>query len=72
MLAMTVSGVIADAGGWPPVFYFFGGAGIVFMIPWYFLAFDFPDKHPRISEQEKNFILNGIESNNANTETKVS
>ncbi|PSN33884.1 Sialin [Blattella germanica] len=59
-ISMVLSGVLADAGGWPLVFYFFGGLCVAFIIPWYFLAYDTPDVHPRISETEKNAILNGI------------
>ncbi|PSN33881.1 hypothetical protein C0J52_09551 [Blattella germanica] len=57
-LSMILSGVLADAGGWPLVFYFFGCLGVLFIIPWMFLAYDSPNSHPRISETEKEFILN--------------
>ena len=61
---MTLSGIINEIGGWPLIFYVFGGAAIVFSIPWIFLVYDSPDKHPRISEAEKKYILSSTQGNN--------
>ena len=73
VVSMILSGVLGNAGGWPLVFYFFGGVTILFIFPWYFLAFDFPDTHPRISEAEKIYILNGTgKGNEESDEIKVS
>ena len=61
VISMTLSGVLADVGGWPLIFYVFGGVSVAFMLPWLFLAYDSPSKHPRISESERNYILSNIE-----------
>lgn len=34
-----------------------GSLGFVWVIPWYFLVYSSPGEHPRISLQEKMFIL---------------
>lgn len=43
-------------GGWPLAFYIFGALGVVWFIFWMFLVYDSPAVHPRISEEEKNYI----------------
>ena len=42
---------------WPSVFYFTGCLGLLWSILWFYFCFDSPEKHPTISEREKNFIL---------------
>jgi ACS family sodium-dependent inorganic phosphate cotransporter-like MFS transporter 5 len=50
--------------GWPMAFYITGGAGILFWISWNFIVYSSPDKHPRISQRELDYIINtsGIKS----------
>ncbi|KAJ9591416.1 hypothetical protein L9F63_002022, partial [Diploptera punctata] len=68
VISMTLSGVIANIGGWPMIFYFFGGISIFFIIPWLFIAYDSPDIHPRISEAEQKYILsNTVNENKLNS-----
>ncbi|XP_026475449.1 uncharacterized transporter slc-17.2-like, partial [Ctenocephalides felis] len=43
-------------GGWPLVFYCIGSFAIILGILLYFLTFDDPGDHPRISEAERNYI----------------
>lgn len=43
-------------GGWPLCFYLFGGLGIVWFIAWIFLVYDTPQSHPRICQQELEYI----------------
>lgn len=43
-------------GGWPSVFYIFGGLGVVWGVPWFLLVHDRPEHHPRISPAEMNYI----------------
>lgn len=60
VITLTASGWLCDSdflGGWPSVFYVFGGVGVLWSIAWYFLAYDTPVQHPRISQQERNYIL---------------
>lgn len=44
-------------GGWPSAFYVFGGLSILWCFLWYFLVTEKPECHPRISEEEKKYIL---------------
>ncbi|XP_063236034.1 sialin-like isoform X2 [Bacillus rossius redtenbacheri] len=66
-----ISGLLCDwgvAGGWPMVFYVFGGIGVVWFIPWLFLVYDSPQQHPRISPEERDYIeksIGAIPSKNA-------
>ncbi|XP_066938043.1 putative inorganic phosphate cotransporter isoform X1 [Macrobrachium rosenbergii] len=59
IITMPVSGWLCDTdflGGWPSVFYVFGGLGIIWGVAWYFLVYSHPDMHPRISREEKAYI----------------
>ncbi|XP_068241398.1 sialin-like [Palaemon carinicauda] len=40
-------------GGWPSVFYLFGGLGLVWSVFWFALVYDRPEQHPRISPAER-------------------
>ena len=64
VIAMPLSGVLADDVGWESVFYVFGGFGVVWFIFWAFLTFDTPSSHPRISNEEKDYIESRIPSMN--------
>ncbi|PSN29208.1 hypothetical protein C0J52_26020 [Blattella germanica] len=72
MVSMAVSGVLAEAGGWTTIFYVFGGVGMLFIVPWAFLIYNSPTKHPRISESEKQYIIEGTGQNKEENEDKVS
>ncbi|PSN33898.1 hypothetical protein C0J52_09548 [Blattella germanica] len=72
MISVAVSGVLADVGGWTMVFYVFGGVGMLFIVPWAFLVYDTPSEHPRISESEKQYIIEHTGQNKEETETKIS
>ncbi|XP_022239379.1 putative inorganic phosphate cotransporter [Limulus polyphemus] len=59
MVSELLTGILCDSdilGGWPSAFYFLGIAGIIWFILWMVLIFDSPEKHPRISEEELQFI----------------
>ncbi|XP_028820455.1 sialin-like [Denticeps clupeoides] len=61
-VAFPVTGIICESLGWPAVFYICGGAGCLWAVFWFFLVSDEPRTHPRISEPEKNYIINSIGS----------
>ena len=42
---------------WPGVFYFFGCAGVLWFVGWCYFVHSSPMKHPRISKQEVQYIL---------------
>jgi MFS family permease len=56
VVALPISGVLSGTLGWPSVFYFFGGIGIVWWISWCVLVYDKPSVHPRISKKEREYI----------------
>nr|XP_054756776.1 sialin-like [Lytechinus pictus] len=63
VLALPISGVLCNSeflGGWPSVFYVFGVFGVVWFIFWIALVHDTPDKHPRISPEERFFLQKAI------------
>lgn len=39
------------------MFYVFGGLGLIWSIPWFFLVSEHPETHPRISLEEKQYIM---------------
>ncbi|KAK4324080.1 hypothetical protein Pmani_005265 [Petrolisthes manimaculis] len=60
MLAMSVGGWLCSSGilgGWPFMFYLFGGLGVLWGVPWYIVAHDHPETHPRISKAELDYII---------------
>ena len=59
MLSQLIAGYLSSFDflhGWPLVFYFFGFLSVVWFVFWMYIAHNSPDKHPRISESEKEFI----------------
>ena len=58
VVGMLLSGVLSDhgfAGGWPSAFYVFGAVGCVWSVAWFFLCYDSPAVHPRISSTEREY-----------------
>ncbi|XP_046627976.1 putative inorganic phosphate cotransporter isoform X1 [Neodiprion virginianus] len=58
VLGTSLSGVLIHnfSIGWPVVFYFFGGIGALWFPVWVVLCYSYPDTHPFISDQEKEFL----------------
>nr|XP_027222820.1 putative inorganic phosphate cotransporter isoform X2 [Penaeus vannamei] len=59
VVAMSGGGSLSNSdflGGWPSVFYIFGGLGVVWGVPWFLLVHDRPEHHPRISPAEMDYI----------------
>lgn len=54
--------MLAEYGGWPLVFYFFGACTVVWFIPWLLLAYNSPHDHPRISPEEKMYIISELDA----------
>ncbi|XP_014246638.1 sialin isoform X2 [Cimex lectularius] len=55
-LTYPICGFIIAHYGWRPVFYTTGSLGLLWCVFWWFLAFDTPQEHPRISKQELAYI----------------
>ncbi|KAJ3631379.1 hypothetical protein MTP99_012508 [Tenebrio molitor] len=64
-LAYHLHGVLIDAYGWASVFYVTGSMGLLWSLVWFYLVYDSPNQHPRISQREKQTIESEIEVNNA-------
>ncbi|XP_064642503.1 sialin-like isoform X2 [Lineus longissimus] len=58
--AFFLSGILCEYAGWPSIFYLFGGGTFVWLVFWWFLVFDSPNEHPRISALEKDFVTKAI------------
>ncbi|KAJ3656129.1 hypothetical protein Zmor_015227 [Zophobas morio] len=52
-LTLPVSGYIIALLMWPSVFYITGAISLVWTAFWFYLVYDSPEKHPRISSEEK-------------------
>ncbi|XP_067010245.2 sialin isoform X3 [Anabrus simplex] len=59
LISMGLSGVLVDVMDWTSVFYVYGGACILYVLPWLYLSSDTPEVHPRIGEKERDYIING-------------
>ncbi|KAH8260738.1 hypothetical protein KR038_010435, partial [Drosophila bunnanda] len=55
-LTYPLCGFILSEFGWPYVFYTTGTLGIGWCLLWYFLAYNTPREHPRITKEELNYI----------------
>ncbi|XP_041867886.1 sialin [Melanotaenia boesemani] len=59
-VALPLTGFICQKLGWPAVFYLCGGAGCFWAVLWFLLVSDDPRTHRRISEEERDYIVNSI------------
>ena len=57
VIAMPASTYLCEYPGWESVFYVFGAIGCLWFIVWALVIHDGPDVHPRISENEKMFLM---------------
>lgn len=70
-LAVPVAAGVALAYGWQAAFVFTGAIGFVWVAIWYF-AYRLPQEHPRLSEEERQLILEGREAEDPTAHEKVS
>ncbi|XP_043479113.1 sialin-like [Leptopilina heterotoma] len=61
-LTYPLCGFLIAHFGWRTVFYTTGTIGVIWCIFWFFLAFDTPASHPRISQQELQYIQGSVSS----------
>lgn len=61
-LTYPMCGFIIDNFGWRYVFFTTGSLGMIWCILWYYLAFNTPKEHPRISAQEIEYIAVSVSS----------
>ncbi|XP_026676997.1 sialin [Diaphorina citri] len=60
-LTYPLCGFLIAHYGWRSVFYTTGSLGAIWCVAWWFLAFDAPLKHPRITRKELDYIQENIE-----------
>lgn len=59
-LTYPLVGFILAKFSWHTVFYVTGTIGLSWCVLWYFLAFNTPSKHPRISKEELQYIQSSV------------
>lgn len=59
-IAWTLCGILIERFGWEWGFYFFGLLCFVLVMILWFLVYDSPEKHPRISLEEKKYLCENI------------
>ncbi|KAB7496003.1 Sialin [Armadillidium nasatum] len=52
-----VGGIIVNDYGYEMAFYVCALLGLIWLLFWVLLMYDYPETHPRISEKERNYIL---------------
>ncbi|CAH1773654.1 unnamed protein product [Owenia fusiformis] len=63
LIVMGTSGLLCQYGfdgGWPSIFYIYGGLSFLWLLCWVFFIYDSPQQHPRISPEEMKHIEDGI------------
>lgn len=60
LISLPLAGVLVSSsflGGWPSVFYILGSLCLIVSVLWYFMIYDTPEEHPRLSPEELEEIL---------------
>ncbi|XP_049869087.1 putative inorganic phosphate cotransporter isoform X2 [Pectinophora gossypiella] len=57
-----LSGLVMYNGIWDNVFYLFGGLGFAWFITWSLICYSTPNTHPFISDAEKKFLNENVDS----------
>jgi ACS family sodium-dependent inorganic phosphate cotransporter len=52
-LTLPLCGFLIAHLGWPSTFYFTGAVALIWALAWFYLIYDSPEQHPRISKEEK-------------------
>lgn len=60
-MALPLCGWVLTAWGWEAVFYVSGALALIWTVAWWFLVFDSPDQHPRISDKEREYLAQHLE-----------
>lgn len=70
VVAPPLIAVVWVAIGWQMTFVLLGLLGLVWVIPWLVINKNLPSKHPWITDQEKQYILAGLNQKKDEPETK--
>ncbi len=66
IVAFPVIGTLAAFMSWQAIFITVGLIGFLWLIPWFYVVKAPPEKHPWLSENEKNYILSGQKNQDLN------
>ncbi len=61
-ICYPIFGFIMKATSWENVFHFCAISGTIWYILWVYFVYDSPERHPRIHEKEKEYILQSLGS----------
>jgi len=67
LVTFSTAGALCQSellGGWPAVFYIYGGVTFLWVLFWFMLVSDTPQSDPTISDDEVTYILENIEKPN--------
>lgn len=70
IVAPPLIAIVWVAIGWEMTFGLLGLLGLLWVIPWIILNKATPDKHPWISNKEKEYIISGLQKNEQSKSTK--
>ncbi|XP_024946938.1 putative inorganic phosphate cotransporter isoform X2 [Cephus cinctus] len=70
-ITMPICGYLIASLGWESVFYVTGAIGLIWSIGWFWFVYDSPAQHPRISNEERQFIENAIGTTSTNKHLPV-
>ena len=59
-ITLAGSGFLINAWGWSSVFYVTGATVVLWCVCWFYLVYDSPEKHPRISQLEREALAEAI------------
>ena len=62
VLSMPLSGLLCHSLGWPVMFYIFGGISCFWVLLWFWIAQDAPDKYTSIDPIELRYIKEQLPS----------
>ncbi|KAK2578284.1 hypothetical protein KPH14_007649 [Odynerus spinipes] len=72
VVALPICGVLAASKiGWPSIFYIFGATAVLWAIGFFFFGSDTPSTHPSISEEERKYIENSLQTASPDSEEKL-
>jgi len=68
IVAIPVIGLLTVYFSWQMIFVVVGLIGFLWLVPWLYLVKGPPDKHPWISEEEKQYILTGQQNQDSDSD----
>lgn len=74
VISMPLSGILSEFnmfGGWPCIFYFFGGISAIWCVFFFWTVYEDPDSHPSIDADERKHIINTVWGSAGVTSPKV-